>query len=141
MTQYLSGRPLNYTANEFVQIYAYEPVLTAAFDQWQYSRSLETPDPLEVVLSNGTYTVEILATYISTKEAIDLIKVTSDKQNDRPAYYVTSYSGSRKQNGARIIGFSAVEAANNLVTFKSKSGEFLYFNIADLSASYTDLAS
>jgi hypothetical protein len=141
MTSYLSGRPLNYTADEFVKVYTYERTLQDAYDFWLSARSLEIPAPLVSTLPNGTtFTVEVL-TYIATvKETLDLVKVTTDKQGDAPAYFISQFYGLRGI-APRIAEFSEVKAANNLITFKTKSGEFLYFNISAMSDAYADIAN
>ncbi|AKE44636.1 hypothetical protein AU106_gp005 [Sinorhizobium phage phiM9] len=141
---YNSGYPIKYDASDFIAVYSYEPDLQRKFKDWHYSRDLEAPDDLSVTLVDTAviYTVAVVATFISNRETVDLIKVTTDKEDDTPSFYITTSSGRSRNfgrdNSSQVIDFSEVKApVANTIVFKTKQGEFLYFNIPIITEAYT----
>lgn len=142
---YNSGYPIKYDASDFIAVYNYEPGLQSAFKDWFFGRDIESPDDLTVILTEPavTYTFEVVATFISNRETVDLLKVTSNKAGDTPHYYLSSVAGRtrnfNRENQSHVIDFSEIKApVDNTLVFKTKAGEFLYFNIPVIQAAYAE---
>ncbi|QGZ13938.1 hypothetical protein PP939_gp221 [Rhizobium phage RL38J1] len=134
----LSDMPSTYTAADFVRVHAYEPEVQRAIRDWYYERNIGQNDPVEILLTKQTitYTLTVLSTFISTRETIDLVKIESTVPDDVPARFIVSSAGFSRiwsaGNHSKIETLQETRVSNegdNVVMYKSRSGEFLYFNL------------
>lgn len=135
----ISDMPTTYVAADFVRVYAYEPAVQKAFQEWYKTHDFTDPKDLVVTVAKNsiTYTIKTLSSFLSYRETVDLIEVTSTVAADTPARFIASSNGNKREfsaaNDARIISTQELRVNNeesDIVMYKSGSGEFLYFNIA-----------
>ncbi|QIG68069.1 hypothetical protein EVB55_134 [Rhizobium phage RHph_Y68] len=134
-----SDIPKTYQAADFVRVYAYEPEAQEAFKEWYKSRSYSSLQNCVFTLTKQTitYTIKVLSTFISSRETVDLVEVTSTVAADTPARFIVSSHGDTREfsaaNNGQIVSIKEVrDVEGGIVTYKSGTGDFLYFNIGEL---------
>ncbi|QIG73906.1 hypothetical protein PP935_gp131 [Rhizobium phage RHph_N34] len=131
--------PTTYTAADFIRVYAYEPDIQKAFKDWYESRNLYSPADLVITLTQKSvaYTIKVLSTFISKRETVDLIEVTSTVLADTAARFLVTSNGNTREfssaNNGQIVSIKEIrDVEGGVVTYKSGTGDFLYFNLGEL---------
>ncbi|QIG69702.1 hypothetical protein EVB81_133 [Rhizobium phage RHph_I46] len=131
--------PTTYTAADFIRVYAYEPIIQKDFKDWYESRNLYSPADLVITLTQKSvaYTIKVLSTFISKRETVDLIEVTSTVLADTAARFLVSSNGNTREfsgaNSSQIVSIKEIrDVEGGVVTYKSGTGDFLYFNLGEL---------